>query len=174
MGGKSIYGRKFDDENFDIAHGGAGTWCDSIWCFGATVCAGGLNRPISSNDAGTLSMANAGPNTNGSQCELIIWILCCNQFLIYFRLIAHRWNERPRSFHLHGRHSMVEWQTYCVWKSHRWVGRCSQGGNVWYRNGTSKGDHYHCQLWRIVIKRNKENLRKSNSMEDTLTYSIQT
>ena len=71
-GGKSIYGRTFEDENFELSHGGVGT----------------------------LSMANAGPNTNGSVRDVLyckIFVLRYSTHILYGRYcISKRPMPTPR------------------------------------------------------------------------------
>ncbi|MBA0813925.1 hypothetical protein Gohar_027742 [Gossypium harknessii] len=76
-GGESIYGERFADENFKLKHEGPGE-LRSLYSLQVSFDAFFLLRGFPSHwwdsklelqisKAGRLSMANAGPNTNGSQ-----------------------------------------------------------------------------------------------------------
>jgi len=70
MGGESIYGEKFADENFKLKHTGPGKCSICLCCLliiSSNEFVMGLIFLSFSVSTGFLSMANAGPDTNGSQ-----------------------------------------------------------------------------------------------------------
>ena len=77
-GGKSIYGRKFDDENFHLKHTGRSCYTFNLkdfFCKANILISRDFFKQFYNENfhlkyilgPGLLSMANSGPNTNGSQ-----------------------------------------------------------------------------------------------------------
>lgn len=88
-GGYSIYGPKFNDENFDIIH----------------------DRP------GLLSMANRGKNTNGSQF-FVSFTLCSCLTLTHTQVTTvptRGLSKATHNYTLNTPLSLVEWKTRRFW-----------------------------------------------------------
>ncbi|MBA0822705.1 hypothetical protein Goarm_019489 [Gossypium armourianum] len=97
-GGKSIYGRTFKDENFKLSHAGPGV----------------------------VSMANAGPNTNGSQFFICTVKVSINVYFSVAVTIAHEL-QRVREEHYNSNANIYVLQTPWLDQRHVVFGQVLEG-----------------------------------------------